>query len=162
MKQKKKRIEQTSQKNKFLIMSLLAIGEANKIQAVSLAHRIGTTTKHIYAMARYEREHGAPIISTKHNGGGYYLASDALELRAFKARWIESNRRSTMCIKACDNILDNGNINITMDDYNRLMDQLNKNVEKLERKSARPARACEGKAVKKKNARKKGNSNGIK
>lgn len=162
MKQKKKRIEQINQKNKFLIMSLLAIGEVNKIQAVDLAHRIGTTTKHIYAMVRYEREHGAPIISTKHNGGGYYLASDALELRAFKARWIESNRRSTMCIKACDNILDNGNINITMDDYNRLMDQLNKNVEKLERKSARPARACEGKAVKKKNARKKGNSNGIK
>ena len=162
MKQKKKRIEQINQKNKFLIMSLLAIGEVNKIQAVDLAHRIGTTTKHIYAMVRYEREHGAPIISTKHNGGGYYLASDALELRAFKARWIESNRRSTICIKACDNILDIGNINITMDDYNRLIDQLNRNVEKLERKSVRPARVCEGKAVKKKKARKKGNSNGIK
>lgn len=162
MKQNKKKIGQTSQKNKFLIMSLLAIGEANKIQAVNLAHRIGTTTKHIYAMVRYEREHGAPIISTKHNGGGYYLASDALELRAFKARWIESNRRSTMCIKACDNILDNGNINITMDDYNRLMEHLNKNVEMLEKKSTRTARACEGKAVKKKKARKKGSSNGIK
>lgn len=156
MKQNKKTKEQISQKNKFLIMSLLAIGEVNKIQAVNLAHRIGTTKKHIYAMARYERDHGAPIISTKHNGGGYYLAGDALELRAFKNRWIESNRRSTMCIKACDNILDNGNINITMDDYNRLRDNLNKGVEKLEKKGARTARACEGKVVKKKNIRKKG------
>lgn len=156
MKQNKKKIGQISQKNKFLIMSLLAIGEVNKIQAVNLAHIIGTTTKHIYAMVRYEREHGAPIISTKHNGGGYYLASDALELRAFKARWIESNRRSTMCIKACDNILDNGNMIITMDDYNRLRDNLNKNVEMLEKKSTRAARACEGKAVKKKKSKKEG------
>ncbi len=156
MKKSKKTKEQISQKNHFFIMSLLAIGEENKIQAADLAHRIGTTTKHIYAMVRYEREHGAPIISTKHNGGGYYLAGDALELRAFKTRWVESNRRSTMCINACDNILDNGNIIITMDDYNRLREDLNKGVEKLEKKGARTARACEGEVVKKKNVRKKG------
>ena len=59
------------------IASLLPAGEENAMRSAEIRAALGIkTTRHLQAEIEYERLHGALILSTCRNHGGYYLPGE--------------------------------------------------------------------------------------
>ena len=67
-----------------MIWELLPTGKKNKVSADDLMKMTGIQTKReLSAVVQRERFSGKLILSTKADGGGYYLPGDAVEVEDF-------------------------------------------------------------------------------
>ena len=78
-----------------MIVELLKKGRQNAIPSKQLAKLTGCkNVRDLQTLVSQERQQGAVILSTSRNGGGYYLPSDAEEVREF-IRTLDARARHT-------------------------------------------------------------------
>lgn len=78
-----------------MIIEFLKKGKQNAIPSKQLAKIAScSSVRELQALVSRERQQGAVILSTSRNGGGYYLPSDADEVREF-IRTLDARARHT-------------------------------------------------------------------
>ena len=78
-----------------MVVEFLKRGKQKAIPSKQLAKMVGCkNVRDLRALISKERQQGAVILSTSRNGGGYYLPSDADEVREF-IRTLDARARHT-------------------------------------------------------------------
>ena len=78
-----------------MVIEFLKAGKDNAIPSKQLVKMVSCgSVRELQALISQERQQGAVILSTSRNGGGYYLPSDADEVREF-VRTLDARARHT-------------------------------------------------------------------
>ena len=84
-----------------MIWELLPTGKQNKITAAALMNATGIQTKReLSAVVQQERHDGKLILSTKADGGGYYLPENVEEAKEFISTYSGEARALFSMMKA--------------------------------------------------------------
>lgn len=88
-----------------MVLEQLLPGKENKKTSAELIRALHLrSTRDLTEVVRVERLHGAPILSTKSAGGGYYLPANMEETKAFIGKYSQEARAILEMCKAIEEL----------------------------------------------------------